>query len=437
MTDTTAPLRTDLKAAIAAELEAARQRTCALLEPLTDDELVCQHSPLMSPLIWDLAHIGVFEELWLLQGVGSLSPMVPEYEGLYDAFNHPRIERAELGLMGPARSRSYLAEVRERALEVLERTELDPSDRLLADGFVFWMIVQHEHQHCETMLATLQLRDAEYPLPQRELPPPRLLPAAEVLVGGGSFVLGAVAEPAAYDNERPAHEVELKPFWIDTAPVTNGDFLAFIAAGGYDDARLWDEAGWSFRRQEGLEHPAFWHREGDGAWSRMRFGHVEPVPPDEPVQHVSWYEADAYARWAGKRLPTEAEWERAASWAGATKRRFPWGDARPTAAEANLADPERFRPAPVGAYPGGASAEGCEQLVGDVWEWTASDFRGYPGFEAFPYREYSEVFFGTEYKVLRGASWAVHPTLSRASFRNWDFPIRRQIFAGFRCARDE
>jgi iron(II)-dependent oxidoreductase len=435
MTDTTALPRADVKAALVAELEAARRRTLALLEPLSDDDLTCQHSPLQSPLVWDLAHIGVFEELWLLQRVGGAPPMVPEYAGLYDAFNHPRIERAELGLMGPARSRSYVAEVRERALGVLERTDLDETDRLLADGFVFWMIVQHEHQHCETMLATLQLRDGEYPLPPVELPPPRALPAREVFVEGGPFVLGAVDEPSAYDNERPAHEVDLAPFWIDAVPVTNREYAAFVDSGGYDDSRLWSSEGWSCLQDEGLERPRFWRREGDGACSRVRFGHVEALPPDEPVQHVCWFEADAYARWAGKRLPTEAEWEKAASWDGA-KRRFPWGDRRPTAFEANLAEPDRFRPAPAGGYPAGASAAGCEQLIGDVWEWTASDFRGYPSFEAFPYREYSEVFFGGEYKVLRGGSWAVHPTAIRASFRNWDYPSRRQIFAGFRCARD-
>jgi len=436
MTETAALTGADTKAALAAELAAARARTIALLEPLSDEDLTKQHSPLMSPLVWDVAHIGVFEELWLLQRIAATRPMVPEYEGLYDAFSHPRVERAELGLMGPARARAYIGEVRERALVVLGEADLDSGDPLLGDGFVYRMVVQHEHQHCETMLAALQLRDAEYPLPATESRPGRAVEPAEVLVEGGTFVLGTDDDPRAYDNERPAHEARTTAFRLDTTPVTNGEYLEFIAAGGYHDERLWSRGGWEWRHAEAAEHPAFWRREGEGSWSRVRFGHVEALPPDEPVQHVSWFEADAFARWAGKRLPTEEEWERGASWDGGAKRRFPWGDAPAAGSEANLAAPERFGPARVGAYPEGAAPSGAEQLVGDVWEWTASDFRAYPGFRAFPYAEYSEVFFGDESKVLRGSSWAVHPALARATFRNWDYPQRRQIFAGFRCARD-
>jgi gamma-glutamyl hercynylcysteine S-oxide synthase len=436
MTETAALTRADAKEALAADLSAARARTIALLEPLSDEDLACQHSPLMSPLVWDLAHIGVFEELWLLQRIAGAKPMVPEYEGLYDAFNHPRIERAELGLMGPSRARAYLAEVRERALAVLDAVDLDSGDRLLRDGFVYRMVIQHEHQHCETMLATLQLRDAEYPLPPAAARPTRAVEPAEVLVEGGAFVLGTDDDPWAYDNERTAHKASVAPFRLDSTPVTNRACLDFVKAGGYGDERAWNPEGWAWRQAERLEHPEFWRREGEGSWSRVRFGHVEPLPLDEPVQHVSWYEADAFARWAGRRLPTEEEWERAASWAGGAKRRFPWGDTPPENAHANLADSERFGPAPAGGYPDGAARSGAEQLIGDVWEWTASDFRAYPGFRAFPYAEYSQVFFGDEYKVLRGGSWAVHPTVARATFRNWDFPQRRQIFAGFRCARD-
>ena len=436
MTDAIADTRADLRIALADELEAARRRTLALLAPLSDDELTRQHSPLMSPLYWDLAHIGVFEELWLLQRLAGTEPMIPEYAGLYDAFSHPRVERAELGLLSPPESRAYLAEVRERALEVLDGIELDDGDQLLADGFVYRMVIQHEHQHCETILATLQLREGEYPLPARAPRSTRPPDRAEVLVEAGPCALGADGDPWAYDNEHAVHELELPPFWIDTVPVTNGAYVEFVEAGGYDDPRLWAPDGWAWRQECGIEHPEFWRREGDGSWARVRFGHVEAVPPDEPVQHVSWYEADAYASWAGKRLPTEQEWEKAATWDGSARRRFPWGNDWPTAQLANLADEQRFGPDAVGAYPRGASPAGALQLIGDVWEWTASDFCAYPGFRAFPYPEYSEVFFGTEYKVLRGGSWAVHPTAIRSSFRNWDYPIRRQIFAGFRCARD-
>ena len=242
--------------------------------------------------------------------------------------------------------------------------------------------------------------------------------------------------PASLDNERPAHVVDVPAFWIDAAPVTNGQFRQFVEAGGYDEPRWWGERGWAWREEADLVAPQFWRRDG-AAWSRLRFGIVEPLPDDEPVQHVGWHEADAYARWAGRRLPTEAEWEKAARFDPATgeSRRWPWGDDDPTDAHANLGQ-RHLGPAPVGAYPLGVSAVGCHQMVGDVWEWTSSDFLAYPGFEWFPYAEYSDVFYGGDYKVLRGGSWATHASVGRTTFRNWDHPIRRQIFAGFRTARD-
>jgi iron(II)-dependent oxidoreductase len=303
------------------------------------------------------------------------------------------------------------------------------------------MVVQHEHQHDETMLATHQLRTGAPAL----LDPPGDDPAAvaqdplhdqsEALVPAGPFMMGTSEDPWAYDNERPAHLVDLPAFFIDVTPVTAGAYLAFMEAGGYEDPRWWHPSGWQWRDASGKRAPAFWFRAA-GQWLRRRFGQVEPVPLEEPVQHVCWYEADAYARWAGKRLPTEAEWEKAARWdpIAGRSRRYPWGDAFDFG-RANLGQ-RRLRPTRAGCYPEGASAYGVRQLIGDVWEWTSSDFHGYPGFRSFPYREYSEVFFGPDYKVLRGGSWATDPNAARGTFRNWDYPIRRQIFAGFRCARE-
>jgi iron(II)-dependent oxidoreductase len=427
----------DVREAVARELEAARARSLALLEPLAEPDLVRQHSPLMSPLVWDLAHVGNYEDIWLLRGLGA-EGVGARYDGLYDAFRHPRRDRPALALLGPADAHAYIASVRTRVLDLLDRARFPAEQPLVAGGFVYGMVVQHEHQHDETMLATLQLMRGPGYRPAAP-PPPAGMPVApaEVLVPGGAFVMGTDDDPWAYDNERPAHEVHVGPFWIDTAPVTNAAYREFVDAGGYAEPRWWTPAGWDWRRRDGLAHPAFWQREATGAWARVRFGHHEPVPGDEPVQHVCWYEADAYARWRGRRLPTEAEWEKAASWdaAAGRKRPYPWGDAAPDATRANLGQ-RHFGPAPVGAYPGGAGPYGCVQQLGDVWEWTASDFTAYPGFRAFPYREYSEVFHGPEYKVLRGGSWATHPTAARNTFRNWDYPIRRQIFAGFRTARD-
>jgi iron(II)-dependent oxidoreductase len=248
--------------------------------------------------------------------------------------------------------------------------------------------------------------------------------------------MGTSAEPWALDNERPAHPVDVPAFYLDTAPVTNAAYAEFIAAGGYHQPAWWTAAGWAHRQRAGLFAPQFWRREGS-QWIRNRFGVSEPVPPAEPVMHVCWYEADAYARWAGRRLPTEAEWEKAARLDPATgrSRRFPWGDADPSPARANLGQ-RHLQPAPAGSYPAGAAPCGARQLIGDVWEWTASDFLPYPGFEAWPYKEYSEVFFGGDYKVLRGGAFSVGQVTSRSTFRNWDYPVRRQIFAGLRTARD-
>ncbi|MFD9127305.1 ergothioneine biosynthesis protein EgtB [Kitasatospora sp. NPDC059571] len=432
--------RTDpavLRDRIAAELQTARERTAALTDCVDEQELTAQHSPLMSPLVWDLAHIGNQEELWLLRNVGGRDPMHPEIDPLYDAFEHPRAERPSLPLLPPDQARRYAHEVRGRVLDLLEASPLEGAP-LLDAGFAFGMIAQHEQQHDETMLITHQLRRGAAVLAAP--PPPAaaggLLPA-EVLVPAGPFTMGTDTEPWALDNERPAHPVDVPAFWLDTTPVTNGAYQRFIADGGYDDPRWWTPQGWEHRVQAGLTAPLYWERDGAGGWLRRRFGAEEPVPADEPVLHVSWYEADAYARWAGRRLPTEAEWEKAARFDPATgrSRRYPWGDGDPGPDHANLGQ-RHLQPAPAGAYPAGEAPCGARQLVGDVWEWTASDFLPYPGFRAWPYKEYSEVFFGPEYKVLRGGSFAVAPVACRGTFRNWDYPVRRQIFSGFRTARD-
>ncbi|MDR3081919.1 MAG: ergothioneine biosynthesis protein EgtB [Streptomyces sp.] len=437
MTDESSPIDPEtLRERALNALTAARDRTALLTTCVDEPDLVAQHSPLMSPLVWDLAHIGNQEELWLLRAVAGRAAIRPEIDGLYDAFEHPRAQRPSLPLLPPDEARHYVTEVRGRALDVLQSTPFE-GRRLTESGFAFGMIAQHEQQHDETMLITHQLRSGPQVLtaPDPEPAPPYSGPR-EVLVPGGPFTMGTSAEPWALDNERPAHQRLVPAFHIDTTPVTNAAYQAFIEDGGYGDERWWTPEGWAHIRTHGLRAPLFWRREG-GQWLRRRFGVTEVVPPDEPVLHVCWYEADAFARWAGRRLPTEAEWEKAARHDPETgrSRRYPWGDAEPTPEHANLGQ-RHLRPAPVGSYPAGASPLGVRQLIGDVWEWTSSDLLPYPGFTAFPYKEYSEVFFGPEYKVLRGGSFAVDPVACRGTFRNWDYPIRRQIFSGFRTARD-
>jgi gamma-glutamyl hercynylcysteine S-oxide synthase len=424
-----------LRARIAAELEQSRSRTSMLTDAVDTDDLVRQHSPLMSPLVWDLAHVGNQEELWLVRDVGGLEPLRCDIDNLYDAFQHPRASRPALPLLSPTEARAYNRVVRDKVLDVLDRTPLSGRP-LVTDGFAFGMVVQHEQQHDETMLATHQLRSGPAVLSAPPPPPPAAVAGGEVLVPGGRFTMGTSVEPWALDNERPAHEVDVAPFFIDATPVTNGQYAEFIADGGYDRPSWWTPAGWRHRTEAGLVAPAHWRRDGT-AWAYTRFGVTSGIAPDEPVVHVCFHEAQAYAAWAGKRLPTEAEWEKAARFdpRSGRSRRYPWGDEPPQPRHANLGQ-RHLSPAPVGAYPDGASPLGVHQLIGDVWEWVDTDFTGYPGFAAFPYREYSEVFFGSKYKVLRGGSFGTDPAACRGTFRNWDYPIRRQIFSGFRCARD-
>ncbi len=425
-----------LRAHIADVLTAARARTALLTDAVDEADLVAQHSPLMSPLVWDLAHIGNQEELWLVRDVGGREPVRADIDELYDAFKHPRANRPALPLLDPAQARGYVGTVREKVLDVLDRSPLSGRP-LVADGFAFGMIAQHEQQHDETMLATHQLRAGEPVLTAPPAPPARVPVSGEVIVPGGEFLMGTSADPWALDNERPAHPVQVPAFAIDAAPVTNEQYLAFVEDGGYRRPELWSERGWAHRTSAGLTAPQFWQRDADGRWWRRVFGVMTPLRPRQPEEHVCWFEAEAYARWAGKRLPTEAEWEKAARFDPATgaSRRYPWGESAPDETKANLGQ-RHLEPADVGAYPAGVSPCGAHQMIGDVWEWTSSGFQAYPGFRAFPYREYSEVFFGGDYRVLRGGSFGTDQVACRGTFRNWDHPIRRQIFAGFRLARD-
>jgi iron(II)-dependent oxidoreductase len=386
-------------------LEEARGRTLQLLEPLSDEQLNRVYSPILSPLAWDLGHIANFEELWLVQTIGDREPLHGELGRLYDAIENPRATRNELPILRGSELRAYLEDVRGRTLDVLEQLDLESGENpLLADGFVYELLLAHEHQHTETMLQLIQMIDGYEPVESSATPEPNGAVDGPdmVLVEGGSAEIGAGPDGFAYDNERPRHTIELDSFWIDRTPVTNGDYAEFV-------------------RETGAEPPMYWERDGDGWWVRTAMGRRSPVDPAEPVIHVSWHEADAFARWAGKRLPTEHEWETAARGADAD--------------HANL-DQLSFGCAQVGAFADAPSDCGALHMLGDVWEWTSSDFLAYPGFRVFPYPEYSEVFFGDTYKVLRGGAWATRRNVARATFRNWDLPQRRQIFAGLRCAKD-
>jgi iron(II)-dependent oxidoreductase len=354
-------------------LEAARERTLALVADLDDEQLQKVHSPLMSPLVWDLGHIAAYEDLWLAHRHGELELLRPQLAALYDAFETPRAIRGDIEALGPRDAYAYMEAVRTRTVETI-------AERGVGDGVVSEMVIRHELQHGETMRQTLAIAGLLAAADTAAIESP--MPGDDALVEwldvpGGPFEMGAPAERFSYDNERPRHTAHTGAFQIARQPASNAAWLAFAEQGGYDRRELWSDAGWAWRsEQDRPQQPA------------IADGH-----PQAPACHVSWFEAEAFCRAHRARLPSEAEWEKAAT------------------------------SAPLGS-------------VGRVWEWTQTTFHGYPGFAAHPYREYSEVFFGEDYRVLRGGSWATDRRVANPHFRNWDLPQRRQIFAGVRLARD-
>jgi iron(II)-dependent oxidoreductase len=424
------PIRPDAPAGALAE---ARERTLALVAPLSDEAVETAHSALMSPLVWDLAHIAAYEDLWLVHRFAGEPLLHPELAAMYDAFETPRAVRGDLPLLNRVEALEYLGQVRERVLEVL-------AGRGVGDGELLELVVRHEQQHDETMLQAIALHRLE-PAPAlatvlRPAAPGGHTGLEPVEIPGGPFTLGARAAGFAYDNERPRHGADLNGFRIGRTPITNGTWLTFTEGGGYERREWWTDEGWAWKEDYDITHPGAWARGPEG-WRQWRIAGWAPLDPEEPVVHVSWFEADAFARAHGARLPTEQEWEKAATWDQETGRArlYPWGDTPPDGTQANL-DQRGLGPHSAGAYPAGASAYGVLGMLGDTWEWTASDFHGYPGFTPHPYPEYSQVFFGPDYKVLRGGSWATRNRVASPTFRNWDLPQRRQIFAGLRLAWD-
>src|SRR4051794_16472384 len=364
-------------ATIVEDLAAVRERTLDLVAHLPTADLERQIAPILSPLVWDLGHIAAYEDLWLAHRHAGRPLLRPDLAALYDAFETPRAVRGDLEVLGHADAIAYLEAVRARTLDAIAAHGVDP--------VIHEMVLRHELQHTETMLQAMALAGLLPPGGPSLAGPAGAADDAWLDVPGGPFAMGAGEEGFAYDNERPRHEVAVAPFRIARRPVTNGTWMRFVEGGGYVRREWWSDEGWAWKEEYDITHPP-----------GVAEGH-----PDAPACHVSWFEADAFARSRGARLPTEAEWEKAATW-----------------------------------DQGEHGTRGVLRDIGCVWEWTASRFAGYPGFVAKPYREYSEVFFGDGYRVLRGGSWATHPRLATATFRNWDLPERRQIFAGVRLATE-
>ena len=415
-----------------------RKRELEVLDNLTHDQLYGAQMKSIEPPIWEMGHVGWFQDRWILQNLDEKEPVSTDADNLYDSFNIPNAERWDLAFPSFGETYEYITEVLSRIVQRLDGRELTPED-----VYFYRLVINHEDMHSETMVHIRQTLGYKRPsINNIRTTPPAIdtdFTLHDVSIPGGTYLLGATEDmDFVLDNEKWAHPIELQPFKISATPVTVEQYKAFVEAGGYQDRSLWSDEGWAWREKAQAEKPIYWQKEADGTWCMRWFEQTVPLQPYHPMMHVNYYEANAYCKWAGRRLPTEAEWELAASGEltedgqgfTTTKRLFPWGDSQPTQAQANL-DSEALGPIDVRALPEGDSAFGVRQMIGNVWEWTADTFDAYPGFVIDPYDTYSEPSFGQQ-KVLRGGCWVTRSRVIRNTWRNFYTPDRNNIFAGFR-----
>jgi ergothioneine biosynthesis protein EgtB len=422
---------------LVAQLREVRHRTRRLTEDLSSAELMGPYLEIVNPVLWELGHIAWFHEYWTLRGAAGRAPLIEHGDKLWDSSNVAHKTRWHLDLPNRSVTYGYMADVLACQEELLGRG-IDEATRYSYD-----LSIRHEDMHVEALTYMRQT--------SANAAPEGISAASTVSAGGlegdaavpgGSWRLGSTSsEGFIFDNEKWAHETTLAPFRIARAPVTNQQFAAFIEAGGYHAREFWSEAGWAWRERCGAERPVNWVPKRGGVWTWRRYRAIEALPSQAAVVFVNWFEADAWCRWAGRRLPTEAEWEAAAvgqptadrERLANSRRRWPWGEASPDATLANL-DFAYDGTIDVGALAGGDSAFGCRQMIGNVWEWTASAFEPFAGFSADPYVDYSRPWFGTR-KVLRGGCWATSARIARPAYRNFFTADRNDVFAGFRtCA---
>ncbi len=425
-------------AELVAQLREVRHRTRRLTEDLSSTELMGPHLDIVNPVLWEIGHVGWFHEYWTLRHAHGRAPLIERGDRLWDSSAVAHATRWQLDLPDRAGTFGYMADVLARQEDALGGGTVD-------DGacYFYELAIRHEDMHVEAL--TYSRQTLAYAPPQElgaaRRPAAGALPG-DVAVPGGTWRLGSTAADGfVFDNEKWAHETALAPFRIARTPVTNAEFAAFVDAGGYGVREFWSDAGWDWRQRRNVERPIYWQPKRDGVWSVRRYRTVEALMPHAPVVFVSWFEAEAWCRWAGRRLPSEAEWEAAAIGMPTTDRarladahrRWPWGDAPPASARANL-DYAFDGLIDVAACAAGDSAFGCRQMIGNVWEWTGSGFLPLAGFAPGPYENDSDPWFGPR-KVLRGGRWATSARIARPAYRNFFTPDRTDVVAGFRpCA---
>jgi ergothioneine biosynthesis protein EgtB len=424
-----------------AEYNKVRARTMAIVAPLEIEDYVVQTAPYMSPPRWHMGHTTWFFEMLLKEYLDGYRVYCDDYlyffNSYYEKFGN-RIDKARRG----TKSRPTVKETvqyRDRVDEQMTKLfgALPTSSKM---GEVLTLVrlgVEHEIQHQELLVYDIKHLLADLYKPLFRSPSPEGTPVTGMAqIEGGLFRMGYSGPGFAYDNEKPEHLVYVQDYAIDRAPITNLEYLQFIGDGGYEDHRWWLSEGWNTVGAEGWQAPLYWERDSN-QWLIRDFRGVHPVKEkaNEPVSHISFYEAAAFAKWAGKRLPTEAEWEKAACFdpAGSPKSDFPWGAGSPTLGTGNLFENNLWNVAPVGAFPEGQSASGCHQMIGDVWEWTSSDYAPYPGFKS-DFDEYNDKFFVGQ-KVLRGGSFATPQSHIRSTYRNFFGPHERWMISGIRLAK--